>query len=68
MSLSEFVENLDGMHHGIQYPKELLKACYLSIKNQPFIWARYTAAFLYLIKGAMVCIRFPTYESCIVLY
>nr|XP_046173110.1 PH and SEC7 domain-containing protein 1-like isoform X1 [Oncorhynchus gorbuscha]XP_046173111.1 PH and SEC7 domain-containing protein 1-like isoform X1 [Oncorhynchus gorbuscha]XP_046173112.1 PH and SEC7 domain-containing protein 1-like isoform X1 [Oncorhynchus gorbuscha]XP_046173113.1 PH and SEC7 domain-containing protein 1-like isoform X1 [Oncorhynchus gorbuscha] len=39
MSVSSFVSNLDGMNEGESFSKELLKALYNSIKNEPLEWA-----------------------------
>uniref|UniRef100_A0A6Q2ZL23 PH and SEC7 domain-containing protein 4-like n=1 Tax=Esox lucius TaxID=8010 RepID=A0A6Q2ZL23_ESOLU len=39
MSLSSFLSNLDGMNEGENFSKELLKALYNSIKNEPLQWA-----------------------------
>uniref|UniRef100_A0A4W5JKI2 Pleckstrin and Sec7 domain containing 4 n=1 Tax=Hucho hucho TaxID=62062 RepID=A0A4W5JKI2_9TELE len=39
MSVSSFVSNLDGMNEGENFSKELLKALYNSIKNEPLEWA-----------------------------
>uniref|UniRef100_A0AAZ3QG06 PH and SEC7 domain-containing protein 4-like n=1 Tax=Oncorhynchus tshawytscha TaxID=74940 RepID=A0AAZ3QG06_ONCTS len=39
MSVSSFVSNLDGMNEGENFSKELLKALYNTIKNEPLEWA-----------------------------
>ncbi|KAJ7987321.1 hypothetical protein DPEC_G00337510 [Dallia pectoralis] len=39
MSASSFVSNLDGMKESENFNKELLKALYNSIKNEPLQWA-----------------------------
>ncbi|XP_029625181.1 PH and SEC7 domain-containing protein 1 isoform X2 [Salmo trutta] len=39
MSVSSFLSNLDGMNEGENFSKELLKALYNSIKNEPLEWA-----------------------------
>ncbi|XP_062985209.1 PH and SEC7 domain-containing protein 3 isoform X2 [Elgaria multicarinata webbii] len=39
MSCQEFIANLQGMNEGKDFPKELLKALYNSIKNEKLEWA-----------------------------
>ncbi|XP_053573768.1 PH and SEC7 domain-containing protein 4 [Bombina bombina] len=39
MSLQEFINNLDGMNNGGNFPRELLKGLYHSIRNQKLEWA-----------------------------
>ncbi|KAM7016250.1 PH and SEC7 domain-containing protein 1 [Passerculus sandwichensis] len=39
MSCSEFIGNLEGLNGGTDFPKELLKALYGSIKNEKLQWA-----------------------------
>ncbi|XP_048358850.1 PH and SEC7 domain-containing protein 3-like isoform X3 [Sphaerodactylus townsendi] len=39
MSCQEFIANLQGMNEGRDFPKELLKALYNSIKNEKLEWA-----------------------------
>ncbi|KAI1905074.1 hypothetical protein AGOR_G00012190 [Albula goreensis] len=39
MSSSSFVSNLDGMNEGQNFPKEMLKGLYSSIKSEPLEWA-----------------------------
>ncbi|XP_015488542.1 PH and SEC7 domain-containing protein 1 isoform X1 [Parus major] len=39
MSCSDFIGNLEGLNGGTDFPKELLKALYGSIKNEKLQWA-----------------------------
>ncbi|NWY03979.1 PSD1 protein, partial [Nothoprocta ornata] len=39
MSCSDFIGNLEGLNGGSDFPKELLKALYGSIKNEKLQWA-----------------------------
>ncbi|XP_039206916.1 PH and SEC7 domain-containing protein 3 isoform X6 [Crotalus tigris] len=39
MSCQEFIANLQGMNEGADFPRELLKALYNSIKNEKLEWA-----------------------------
>uniref|UniRef100_A0A674KB29 Pleckstrin and Sec7 domain containing n=1 Tax=Terrapene triunguis TaxID=2587831 RepID=A0A674KB29_9SAUR len=39
MSCSDFIGNLEGLNGGSDFPKELLKALYSSIKNEKLQWA-----------------------------
>nr|XP_034996562.1 PH and SEC7 domain-containing protein 3 isoform X1 [Zootoca vivipara] len=39
MSCQEFIANLQGMNEGKDFPRELLKALYNSIKNEKLEWA-----------------------------
>ncbi|NXR51025.1 PSD1 protein, partial [Hippolais icterina] len=39
MSCSDFIGNLEGLNGGTDFPKELLKALYSSIKNEKLQWA-----------------------------
>ncbi|NXN92429.1 PSD1 protein, partial [Rhinopomastus cyanomelas] len=39
MSCTEFIGNLEGLNGGTDFPKELLKALYGSIKNEKLQWA-----------------------------
>ncbi|XP_058875601.1 PH and SEC7 domain-containing protein 4-like [Acipenser ruthenus] len=39
MSCSGFISNLDGMNEGGNFPRELLKSLYSSIKNEKLEWA-----------------------------
>ncbi|NXD19682.1 PSD1 protein, partial [Spelaeornis formosus] len=39
MSCSDFIVNLEGLNGGTDFPKELLKALYGSIKNEKLQWA-----------------------------
>ncbi|XP_062416728.1 PH and SEC7 domain-containing protein 2 isoform X2 [Pungitius pungitius] len=39
MSCQQFISNLDGLNNGKDYPKELLKVLYNSIKNEKLEWA-----------------------------
>ncbi|XP_060093078.1 PH and SEC7 domain-containing protein 3 isoform X1 [Heteronotia binoei] len=39
MSCQEFIANLQGMNEGQDFPRELLKALYNSIKNEKLEWA-----------------------------
>ncbi|XP_018600292.1 PH and SEC7 domain-containing protein 3 isoform X3 [Scleropages formosus] len=39
MTCQEFINNLDGLNEGQDFPKELLKALYNSIKNEKLEWA-----------------------------
>uniref|UniRef100_G3Q485 Pleckstrin and Sec7 domain containing 2 n=1 Tax=Gasterosteus aculeatus aculeatus TaxID=481459 RepID=G3Q485_GASAC len=39
MSSQQFISNLDGLNNGKDYPKELLKVLYNSIKNEKLEWA-----------------------------
>uniref|UniRef100_A0A8C3SFC1 Pleckstrin and Sec7 domain containing n=1 Tax=Chelydra serpentina TaxID=8475 RepID=A0A8C3SFC1_CHESE len=39
MSCSDFIGNLEGLNRGSDFPKELLKALYSSIKNEKLQWA-----------------------------
>ncbi|KAM6469992.1 PH and SEC7 domain-containing protein 3 isoform 4-T4 [Liasis olivaceus] len=39
MSCQEFIANLQGMNEGTDFPRELLKALYNSIKNEKLEWA-----------------------------
>ncbi|NXH45477.1 PSD1 protein, partial [Dicaeum eximium] len=39
MSCSDFIDNLEGLNGGTDFPKELLKALYGSIKNEKLQWA-----------------------------
>ncbi|XP_066469669.1 PH and SEC7 domain-containing protein 3-like isoform X1 [Tiliqua scincoides] len=39
MSCQEFIANLQGMNEGEDFPRELLKALYNSIKNEKLEWA-----------------------------
>ncbi|XP_032070304.1 PH and SEC7 domain-containing protein 3-like [Thamnophis elegans] len=39
MSCQEFITNLQGMNEGTDFPRELLKALYNSIKNEKLEWA-----------------------------
>ncbi|NWV13517.1 PSD1 protein, partial [Ptilonorhynchus violaceus] len=39
MSCSDFIGNLEGLNEGTDFPKELLKALYGSIKNEKLQWA-----------------------------
>ncbi|XP_074065182.1 PH and SEC7 domain-containing protein 3 isoform X3 [Macrotis lagotis] len=39
MTCQEFITNLQGMNKGIDFPKDLLKALYNSIKNEKLEWA-----------------------------
>ncbi|KAM4607395.1 PH and SEC7 domain-containing protein 1 [Polymixia lowei] len=38
MSCSQFISNLEGLNDGRDFPKELLKALYSSIKNEKLQW------------------------------
>uniref|UniRef100_A0A667YQ20 Pleckstrin and Sec7 domain containing a n=1 Tax=Myripristis murdjan TaxID=586833 RepID=A0A667YQ20_9TELE len=38
MSCSQFISNLEGLNEGKDFPKELLKALYSSIKNEKLQW------------------------------
>ncbi|XP_013923479.1 PREDICTED: PH and SEC7 domain-containing protein 1-like, partial [Thamnophis sirtalis] len=39
MSCSDFIGNLEGLNQGSDFPRELLKAVYSSIKNEKLQWA-----------------------------
>ncbi|XP_035525131.1 PH and SEC7 domain-containing protein 2 isoform X1 [Morone saxatilis] len=39
MSCQQFISNLDGLNNGKDFPKELLKVLYNSIKNEKLEWA-----------------------------
>uniref|UniRef100_A0A8D2IV50 Pleckstrin and Sec7 domain containing n=1 Tax=Varanus komodoensis TaxID=61221 RepID=A0A8D2IV50_VARKO len=39
MSCSDFIGNLEGLNEGSDFPRELLKAFYSSIKNEKLQWA-----------------------------
>lgn len=39
MTCSEFIENLADLNDGENYPREVLRSLYHSIKNQPLKWA-----------------------------
>ncbi|XP_029297326.1 PH and SEC7 domain-containing protein 2 isoform X2 [Cottoperca gobio] len=39
MSCQQFISNLDGLNSGKDYPKDLLKVLYNSIKNEKLEWA-----------------------------
>ncbi|XP_062410966.1 PH and SEC7 domain-containing protein 1 isoform X2 [Sardina pilchardus] len=39
MTCQEFINNLDGLNEGQDFPRELLKALYNSIKNEKLQWA-----------------------------
>ncbi|CAL8301699.1 unnamed protein product [Arctogadus glacialis] len=39
MSCTQFIGNLDGLNNGKDFPKELLKVLYNSIKNEKLEWA-----------------------------
>lgn len=39
MTCLEFIENLAELNEGENFPKEVLKALYLSIKTAPLEWA-----------------------------
>ncbi|XP_041914380.1 PH and SEC7 domain-containing protein 1 isoform X2 [Alosa sapidissima] len=39
MTCQEFINNLDGLNEGQDFPRELLKALYNSIKNEKLEWA-----------------------------
>uniref|UniRef100_A0A673C5X3 Pleckstrin and Sec7 domain containing 2 n=1 Tax=Sphaeramia orbicularis TaxID=375764 RepID=A0A673C5X3_9TELE len=39
MSCQQFISNLDGLNHGKDFPKDLLKVLYNSIKNEKLEWA-----------------------------
>uniref|UniRef100_A0AAV2MLL3 Pleckstrin and Sec7 domain containing 2 n=1 Tax=Knipowitschia caucasica TaxID=637954 RepID=A0AAV2MLL3_KNICA len=39
MSCQQFIGNLEGLNHGQDFPKELLKILYNSIKNEKLEWA-----------------------------
>ncbi|KAM9794968.1 PH and SEC7 domain-containing protein 2 [Neosynchiropus ocellatus] len=39
MSCQQFISNLDGLNNGRDFPKELLKVLYNSIKNEKLEWA-----------------------------
>ncbi|XP_078259974.1 PH and SEC7 domain-containing protein 1 isoform X1 [Rhinoraja longicauda] len=39
MTCQDFINNLDGLNEGKDFPKELLKALYNSIKNEKLEWA-----------------------------
>ncbi|XP_066475078.1 PH and SEC7 domain-containing protein 1 [Tiliqua scincoides] len=39
MSCSDFIGNLEGLNRGSDFPRELLKALYSSIKNEKLQWA-----------------------------
>ncbi|KAL4659847.1 PH and SEC7 domain-containing protein 2-like isoform X1, partial [Arapaima gigas] len=39
MSCQQFISNLDGLNNGSDFPKDLLKALYNSIKNEKLDWA-----------------------------
>ncbi|KAJ7324453.1 hypothetical protein JRQ81_017473 [Phrynocephalus forsythii] len=39
MSCSDFIGNLEGLNEGSDFPRELLKALYSSIKNEKLQWA-----------------------------
>uniref|UniRef100_A0A8C3AFG2 Pleckstrin and Sec7 domain containing 2 n=1 Tax=Cyclopterus lumpus TaxID=8103 RepID=A0A8C3AFG2_CYCLU len=39
MSCQQFISNLDGLNNGKDYPKDLLKVLYNSIKNEKLEWA-----------------------------
>ena len=39
MTATEFTENLAELNDGENFPKDVLKALYLSIKTQPLKWA-----------------------------
>ncbi|KAM4614891.1 PH and SEC7 domain-containing protein 1 isoform 2-T2 [Polymixia lowei] len=39
MTCQEFISNLDGLNRGHDFPQELLKALYSSIKNEKLEWA-----------------------------
>ena len=41
MTLSDFIENLAKLNVNENFPKELLKTCYLSIKQKELVWAEY---------------------------
>uniref|UniRef100_A0A8C6Q0D0 Pleckstrin and Sec7 domain containing n=1 Tax=Nothobranchius furzeri TaxID=105023 RepID=A0A8C6Q0D0_NOTFU len=38
MSCTQFIGNLEGLNEGLDFPKDLLKALYNSIKNQKLQW------------------------------
>ncbi|XP_060904824.1 PH and SEC7 domain-containing protein 2 isoform X1 [Labrus mixtus] len=39
MSCQQFISNLDGLNNGADFPKDLLKVLYNSIKNEKLEWA-----------------------------
>ncbi|XP_056427259.1 PH and SEC7 domain-containing protein 4-like isoform X2 [Hyla sarda] len=39
MTLQEFINNLDGMNDGTNFPRELLKSLYMSIRTEKLEWA-----------------------------
>lgn len=50
MTVPEFVENLSGLNGGANFPKDLLKSIYNSIKNQPIEFVTYDYLFVYIHK------------------
>ena len=40
MTLNEFVENLSGMNDGANFPRDILKPIFNSIKNEKLVWAQ----------------------------
>lgn len=40
MACNEFIENLAQLNDGENFPREVLKALYQSIKNHPLEWAQ----------------------------
>ncbi|KAG1702385.1 PH and SEC7 domain-containing protein 3 [Nymphon striatum] len=39
MTCAEFIENLSGLNEGDDYPRDMLKRLYHSIKSNPLVWA-----------------------------
>jgi len=39
MTCNEFIENLSELNDGENFPKDVLKQLYYSIKNSPLEWA-----------------------------
>lgn len=37
MTCTEFIENLSGLNDGGDFPRDILKQLYLSIKSQPLV-------------------------------
>ena len=40
MTLNEFADNLSGMNDGGNFPRDVLKPIFNSIKNEKLVWAQ----------------------------
>ena len=55
MTLNEFMENLSGMNDGGNFPRDILKPIFNSIKNEKLVWAQDQPADNPKVGGTFVC-------------